>query len=164
MKSYGIALSIAGFLLVVVAFAMGSTVPQEVPYSIDLPTLTRTQEMHNLPRAQTQLLVFIGGCTCFLGGLLLLAAGAIEQAIGARMIVDFVEPAAVRAASAEEAEPVAAALSVEEIERRREEAAVAAAERQALIEQGNRGERQATILAFVAIGITIVLVLYSQFR
>lgn len=163
MKSYGIALTIGGLLLAVVALVMGSTVPQEVPYSIDLPTLTRTQEMHNLPRAQIQLLTFIGGCTFFLGGLLLLAANAIEQAVRDRVTVRLPEPSAGEPPLPEDAQPVVVALSAEEIERRREDAAIAAAERQALIEQGNRGERQAMVLAFVAIGITVLALLYSHF-
>lgn len=84
MKVWGVVLTICGVLFAIGALLMGSTVPQEVPYSIDLPSLTRTQEMHNLPRAQLQMLMYIGGCTLFVGGLLLIAAAQIEQAVSGR--------------------------------------------------------------------------------
>lgn len=95
MKGWGTVLIIAGILLATIAVIMGSTVEQEVPYNIGLSTLTRMQEMHNLPRAQQQLLTFMGGCTLFLGGLILSAAAQIERVLATPVreaAVPFVPP------------------------------------------------------------------------
>ncbi len=84
MKGYGIAMGIAGFLLAIGALLMGSTVAQEVPYSVDLPSLTRTQEMHNLPKAQLQLLLFLGGCALFVGGIIMGSIAQLGEVLAAR--------------------------------------------------------------------------------
>lgn len=145
MKGWGTVLIIAGILLALVAVIMGSTVEQEVPYSIGLSTLTRMQEMHNLPRAQQQLLTFMGGCTLFLGGLILSAAAQIERVLATPVVeaaVPFVVPVE---------RPVAPELSAEEL-----------AEQEYVADQAREADRRFTTIVFgCVLAFAAVLLGYS---
>lgn len=152
MKGYGIGLAIVGVLLAIAALIMGSTVPQEVPYSVDFPSLTRTQEMHNLPRAQLQLLLFVGGCALFVGGVILGAIGQIET-----VLLGQDKPADSETTDAAPVPPQPVELTAEET------AAQAAAEEQSRLDQERWAEQSRVAEKRFIIGAVVLVMAFLAF-
>jgi|GEM_PF-6211623 len=144
MKGYGIGMAIAGLLLAVGALLMGSTVAQEVPYSVDLPSLTRTEQMHNLPKAQLQLLLFMGGCALFLGGTIMGSLAQLEESVVRRFSVRTEAPILESQLQPDAEAPLPIDPEV---------LAAQEAARQEWAEQGKKSERVMTIGAFVVIAL-----------
>lgn len=153
MKNWGLGVAIAGVLLAIGALIMGSTVPQEVPYSVDLPSLTRTENMHNLPKAQLQLLLFMGGCALFLGGIILGAVGQLEETLTRRVDV---LPQAGESSSVSEPEDIAAAVIDPET------LAAQEAARREWVEDSKKYEKQMMIGAFALIALVGILVIVAN--
>ncbi|MGT2515618.1 hypothetical protein ACVOMT_16540 [Sphingomonas panni] len=109
--------------------------------------------MHNLPKAQLQLLLFIGGCALFVGGIILGVAGQLEETL-ARLPGR--SPPLDDAAAASELPAVATASADPEV------LAAQEAERQAWVEDSKAYERKMMIGAFALIAIVGILVMVAN--